>query len=468
MTALSQRKIDIVRSLVESAPDKIVGGLQLALAETSEGSALGSVRRLVDMEVGERRLRNTVLQAIAPMCVGDGRSERSLTFPAGVLPLIWRGLRATAAEEVREAETAFGEFFDEEMSAEVFDQLARIAAYGLRSRQYPLFREAAELADAARPGGGEELAACLDLSPVLRRAIPRIPEWLASFSGGSAAAARLAYKDAVAVSEDAGPRFFEMLAAQMEHPWMVLRIICEVMDKPNERYLADSEMAGFGERLMDEIDASLRAIARLDADGGPEAAREAGRRVELITLQITELETYVDLAKERGWGRLIAKQKASLAGVVEGRIREAEKYAIQALPTERARLKRIRRPLPCLGVSPDARIIRRATTLLTFVQEVRTSANYGGFAAARGKMLEAVGEHIDSYVDEVVDLLKTGDAEDEAVALAFLEVAAGLSLLIRGEKAAELVRRRAAGAVNPEAPQLLDDEPPDPPAERWG
>ncbi len=468
MPALSQRKIDIVRTLVETAPDKIVGGLQMALAETGEDSALGSVRRLVEREVGERRLRNTVLQAIAPMCVGDGRAPGYLTFPSGVLPLVWRALRATAVEEVREAEMAFNEFSPEDGSDEAFDHLARIAAYGLRSREYPLFREAAERADAARPGGAEQLAACLELSPVVRRATPRIGEWLASFSGGSAAAARLAYKDAVAIAEDAGPRFFEMLAAQMPQPWMVLRIISEVMDKPNERYLADSEMAVFGERLMDEIDASLKAIARLDADGGSGAAREAGRRVELITLQITELETCVDLAKEHGWGHRVSKQKASLAAVVEGRIREAEKYAVLALPTERARLRRIRRPQPRLTLPPDTRTVSRATTLLTFVQEVRSSANYGGFAAARSKMLETVGEHIDIYVEELIDLVKTGDVEDEALAQDFLGVAADLSLLIRGQKAADLVRRRAAAASNPEAAAHDDETLAEPAAEPWG
>jgi len=469
MGALSPRKIEIVRTLVEAAPDKIVGGLQMALADTGEDSPLGSVRRLVELEVGERRLRNTVLQAIAPMCVGDGRDARALTFPSRVLPLIWRGLRATAAEEVEEAEQAFTEFSPEDSSAEAFDQLARIAAYALRSREYPEFRQAAELADQSRSGGAEQLAACLELSPVVRRAALRIPEWLSAFDENSAAAARLAYKDAVAISDDAGPRFFEMMAAQMTHPWMVLRIISEVMDKPNERYLADSEMAGFGERLMDEMDDSLKAIAKLDLDGGDEAARRAGKLVELITLQVTELETYIDLSREHGWGHRIAKQKAALASVVEGRIRDAEKYATLALPTERAKLRRIRRPQPRLSLPPDATHVGRAKTLLTFVQEVRSSANYGGFAHARSKMLETVGEYIDIYVEELVDLVKTGDVPDPDLAQDFLGVAADLSLLLRGEKAADLVRRRAAAAANPDMPLANDHEDEaDAPGEMWG
>lgn len=452
MAALSRRKIEIVRTLVEAAPDRVVGNLQVALADTVEDSALGSVRRLVEEEVSERRFRNLVLQPIAPLCVGDGRDPATLRFPARALPLIWRGLRATAGDEIEEALEAFYEFNPEETSAEAFDRLTRIAAFGLRARAYPEFLQAAELCDQGRPGGAEQLAACLDLSPVVRRATLRIPEWLASFNEESSAATRLAYKDAVAIAEDAGPRFFEMLAAQMVHPWMVLRIISEVMDKPNERYLADSEMAVFGERVMDDIDEALKAISRLDIDGGPEAGRQAGKKVELITLQIAELETCIDLSKDHGWGHRISKQKTTLASVVDGRLRDTDKHVVAALPTQAPSLRRIRRRIPRLTLPPDPAQVARATALLTFVQEVRTSANYGGFAATRAKLLEKLGDYVDHYVDEAVDLLKTGDAEDEGIAHAFLAVAADFILLMRGEKDADLVRRRAQAAAQPDLP----------------
>lgn len=452
MRALSERKIEIVRSLVEAAPDKIVGGLHLALADTGDDSALGSVRRLVETEVQERSFRNIVLQPVAPMCVGDGSDPRTLSFPARVLPLLWRGLRATASVEVAEAEQAFIEFNPEETSATAFDQLAKIAAYAIRSRQAPEFAQAAELCDRARPDGADQLATCLDIAPVVRRAILRMPEWLAQFSEASAVSARLAYKDAVAIAEDSGPIFFEMLAAQMAHPWMILRIISEVMDKPTERYLADSEMAGFGERVMTEIDEALKSIARIDLDAGPEAGRDAGKLAELVTLQIAELETCIDLTRDHGWGHRIAKQKKTLASVVEGRLRDAEKITIQALPTQPARLARIRRNIPRLTLPPDPKQVGRSLTLLTFAQEIRSSANYGGFAAARAKLLEKLADYIDHYVEELLDLLKTGDAEDEAIARDFLVVAADFNLLVQGEKAADLVRRRAAAAIHVDPP----------------
>jgi len=449
MSALSERKIAIVRTLVESAPDRVVGSLRQALAETVDNSALGGVKRLVEVEVYERTLRNAVLQPIAPMCVGGGDDPHKLTFPSRVLGLLWRGLRAVDDDELI---TVVRNAAENDTPAHTVtaaeDQLTALTAAGLRAREQADFRATAELCDQVRPGGAELLAACLDIAPVVRRSTQRLPEWLAHPGGETAAGARVAYRDACAVDDDAGPRFFEMLSAQMAYPWMVLRVISAVMDKPNERYLADSEMAGFGESLLSDIDEALATIGGLQADAGPQAARSAAKLAELVVQQIMEIETCVDLEREHGWGHRIHKQRASLAGVVEGRLREAEKATMDALPVQTARNHRVRRPVPRLGVPADDRLAARAVTLLSFSDELHTTANYGGFSSARNKMVERLGEYIDHYVDEVVDLIKTGEVDDVAIATAYLEHAAVFSQLIRGGKAGEIVRRRAHAALH--------------------
>jgi hypothetical protein len=451
MAAISERKIEIVRQLVEAAPDRVVGGLQAALAETTDDSALAGVRRLVEVEARDRRLRNGILQPIVPMCVGDGRGLGRLVFPARALACIWRGLKVISPDGVADAAVALVDYRPGESPTDPFDALVRLAADALRNRQTRDFEQAADVCDEARPGGADLFALCLDLAPVVRRTIPKLPDWTAHFGDETSASARLAYKDAVAIADDAGPRFFELLSAQLPYPWMVLRVISAVMDKPTERYLADSEMAVFGERVMREIDEALKAIAHLDLEAGPEAGRAAGKRVELITFQISEMETCIDLSREHGWGHDIVKFKKSLAAVVESHLRNAEKFAAAALPMQMMKIARVRRNVPKLNAMPDPLATRRAITLLTFVQEVRSSANYGGFAAARGKLLEKLGDMLDTYVEEVLDHLRTGDVEDEAVGYAYLEIAAEVALLARDEKASELVRRRAA-AVRHEGP----------------
>jgi hypothetical protein len=449
MAALSERKLEVVRTLVETAPDRVVDGLHQALAEASGDTALASVRRLVETEARDRQLRNIVLLPIVPMCIGDGRDPLRLTFPAQVLGLIWRGLKAQAPAVVHNAELALYDYRPGETSTEQFDRLVRLAAKAIRAAEVRAFRDISEVCDAARPDGAAILLACLDLSPVVREVSHRLPAWTGQQGSNANVGARLAYKDAVAISEDAGPRFFQMLAAQLQNHWMILRIISAVMEKPTERYLAETELGVFGEWVLRDIEEALAAVADLDIDGGSPAAVQAARLVDQITMQANDLETYVTLSREEGWGKALAKHRKSLASTVESRFREAEKQFDLALPCGTSKLKRIRRSIPKLDAAPDQAAVGRCETLLIFAGEVRFSSNYGGFASARSKMLEHMGEQLDQYVEELLDLLKTGEAVNEAHARSFLSVAADFNRLVRDDKAAELVRRRAAVAFAP-------------------
>jgi hypothetical protein len=451
MVALSERKIAIVRSLVESAPDRVVGRLQEALVDSAGDTILAGIRRLVEVEAADRRLRNAVLQPIAPMFIGDGVDDRRLIFPGRALPHLWLGLKDLAPDIVAAVETSIADDGLEEMDRRPLDALTRLAASALRAREQDDFFAAAEICDRARPDGAEALAACIDLAPVVRRALPRLPAWVGYSGEDTAAASRIAYKDAVAIADDAGPRFFEMIAAQLSPSWLVLRVISSVMDKPTERYLADSEAGGFGERVMTEIDEALAAIAKLDVNAGPAAGRKAGRRVALIAQQTMELEACIALDRDHGWGHRIVNQRKALASLVEGCLREAEKLAAAALPTEMASKQRMHRKLPRLTMPPDHRAVIRAMTLLAFIQETRVSANYAGFSATHAKALENIGAMLDHYIEDVLDHIKTGDAPDLAIAEGFLGVAADFWQMIRDERTASLIRRRAAAACHSES-----------------
>jgi hypothetical protein len=167
------------------------------------------------------------------------------------------------------------------------------------------------------------------------------------------------------------------------------------------------------------------------------------------------METFVTVSRDHGWGKALVKHRKSLASIVEGRFRETEIYFSGALPGGKANAKRGRRSLPDLSGPPDEVAVRRCETLLAFVGEVRFSSNYGGFASARSKLLESLGDQLDLYVEELLDLLKTGEAQNEANVRAYVSIAANFSGQVRDEKAADLVRRRAASAVAPPPVDLV-------------
>lgn len=448
--ALSDRKIEIVRTLVEQAPDKVVGSLRQALAQTADESALGGVKRLVEGEVADRTLRNTVLQPIVPMCVGAGDDADTLTFPSRALPLIWRALKRRYPETIEKARVTLEEEFEAHKIEDALNVVSRAAADGVREKADPDFQAAYDLAEAGRPGGGALLTACLDITPIVRRSIQRLPEWTTHPGGQTTAAARLAYKDSVAIVDDAGPIYFQMLAAQMAEPWMVMRVISAVMDKPTERYLRDSELASFAEKLLAGIDRQIAVIAGLKPEDGPPAGRAAARTAERVVHEIMELEGSVEMPRDSGWGMRVVKQRAALAGAVEAKLKEAERTATQALPMFAPRNQRVRQQQPQLSQMPEPRLVQGAITLLSFSDELRSTANYGGFSTVRNKMVEKLGEYLDHYVDAVIDLVRCNEVEDRAIASAFLQKVAEFNQLIRGDKAADLVRRQAQAALHPE------------------
>src|SRR5690606_26697880 len=369
MAALPEDKIEIVRALVEQAPDPVVGRLQAALAEAGGDDALASVRQLVDLEADDRRVRNSVLAPIVPMCVGDGRAPDRLQFPKQVLGLIWRGLKQAAPEGVIDARGILHELVGCEQSRDAFDRLTRGAAAARRggagrgcaaaaaradaAREGSDFVAAAEAADAVREGGAGLLAGCLELAPVVRLACQRLPEWITRMGRDETAQARVSFKDAVALRSDGGPLFFEMLSAQLAHPSHVLRVISGVMDKPDEHYFAASESAVFALRLMDEIDEGLTRLAGFDAEGGREAGREAARAVERITGQVCEIEGAIRLDRDGGWGRRIAHQRSLLAEAVESRLKALERAIAAALPMRQERVAGRLKPVPRVDREPD-------------------------------------------------------------------------------------------------------------------
>ena len=164
----------------------------------------------------------------------------------------------------------------------------------------------------------------------------------------------------------------------------------------------------------------------------------------VITQQTFEMECCIELNKESGWGKRLHGQKMSLAGVVEGKLKDADKLVTAALPTE-SQAGRFRKQTPKLEMPPDPKIVGRAMTLMGFMAEARHHADHGGYSAVQTKVMEKLAAMIEHYVDEVLDIVRNGDADKE-IAREFLLVAAGFTALIRDDKAGDLVRRRAMAA----------------------
>jgi hypothetical protein len=238
-----------------------------------------------------------------------------------------------------------------------------------------------------------------------------------------------------------------MLTAHLTEPWLILRVIAGVMDRPTDAYVAASELSGFGERVLADIDRRLAAVAAFKATSGRQAAIATARTLHLATVEIGEFDQAFHLSPDGPWAGRIVKQKRWLAETVEALLQTADRTIAQALPLHTVRLgPRTLKGVPQLTQDPDPAMVEKAATLLTFIDEVRPSASAGGFAASRAKVLETLGERLDTYVEDVLADIHADDGVDIPRARAFLEIAAQLCGLARDEKSAQIVRRRAAAA----------------------
>ena len=238
MTALSEFQVCALSGVIEQAPDAAVDRLERSLLGDVAG-ALGPVRDLVRVECEDRRARAAVFGPLLPLC-GPDRGDVRPAYPRALPSRLWRALKLKTPRGVEAAVIISQRLAPPDGGGSaIYDSLCREAAAGLRDRSED-FAAIAEALDATGPGAAGAFAGLLDVAPVARATLQRLPEWMNHMNEDAAAAARLAFKDATQVAEDAGLRLMEILFAHMEEPSRILRLICAVMDRPGESYVAAS------------------------------------------------------------------------------------------------------------------------------------------------------------------------------------------------------------------------------------
>jgi hypothetical protein len=439
MGELSEVRLGAVRKLIEQVPDRTIRTLESVLASSGGDRSFALVSDMINAEKLDRRLRASVFAPIAPLCEAEGHVIGRLTFPPRAIVLAWQAVKAVDPDLVEQALRDAGMLRPDDDFPPVFDEICLKVVHGLEEG------DAAYAALAALLGATKAtFTRSLSLAPLARTVLPKLPVWVRTLSNEPAAAIRLAFRDATAVDEDAGPAFMELLYGQLEEPWQVLRLISLVMDRPSDRYLASSELAVFGERLMGETDRRIELIRRFDWKRGREAGVEAAVAVQFAVTVIAEFEQWFEVARDGPWGRRLAAQKRSLALAAEARLKEADSAVGAALPVNTSRLViRTIRGEPDLSEPPAPDALCKAEALVTFVCETRTSAGNAGFATNRAKVVDALDARIAHYADDIIDNLHSGEGDLER-ARAFLDAAAELLGLVRDPRAADILRRRAA------------------------
>ena len=440
--SLSVSQSTILRSIFSAAPDSAVVSLEAALSgEVTRGGAMAEVHGLVAQEATSRRLRGLVFLPVAPLCKPGRRTMPH--FPAQTLALLWTATSAANPGAARAAE-ALGPCEDDDdrvFAAKVCDSLCATAAAGLRGDD-PRFDAARDLL-AKADASVEIFATLLDLAPLVRAALHQMPDWMGRMTAERSAAIRLAYKDAGELAEDGGPRLLDMLCAHMPDPCRVLHLISAIMDRPSDRFAAASEIARFGEFLMDDIDRRLTEFRNFDTSGGRASGVSAAAALQLAALEIAEFETSLELSRDGPWGARLGRQKQALAQLAEAGLAQIDKALEAALPTQMVKFGKGLRGFPRLNQDPIPAAVRKAESLLSFFEQSRASANQAGYGSARSKAGEKMDGRIDQYVEDLLELLRSEEPQNTDRIRLYLGVCAELIAIARGEQAAAIIRRRA-------------------------
>lgn len=445
MAGPTPAQLGAVRMLIETAPDHALRSLQAALLGAGDGP-MGQIRDMVSVEQKARSLRDAVLSPLMPLFGAEG-AIGGPRFPKRVCTVLWSELKRRDRVLVEEARLAEEDRYPDEPIPPAFDQLCARAAAHLRSTPEAFFRGE----DAAR---AEQLAAFFDLAPVARVVLARLPEWLGKATDERVAQLKLLFKDATGVAEDATPRLLELVLAHLPEPAKILRLIAQITDHAGDRYLASSELATFGERLLADVDGRIAAVKTFDAAGGAAAAQTAADHVNHTGAVLSEIEEDVGLSRDGPWGARVAGARKALAASVESRLRDVEGQVALALPLQNVRIAgRMTRPAPKLGVEPDALAVERARSLTLFLDKVRAAASAGGYGALRNAVAAKVAERMNVYADEALHAVNAGEAPDNDRALRYVEIAAEFLGYAEDPKAAQFIRRRAAVAGGIETSQ---------------
>jgi hypothetical protein len=445
MAQFNEARLDAVRTLVARAPDLAVQSLASLLAsDASDDASLRLVRQIVGAEARDRQVRNAAFAPLSILCAPPVGLPR-VSFPRDTPLRLWRALKAYDADLADKIARLPARMDGAEETRALLNEFCLGAADALDGRLSPAFASLADYLDQS-PRGASRVTLLLRLSPILRHALLRLPDWIENIGGECGAAIRLAFKDASDFGGEASFLYIETLVAAMETPTHILRLINVILDRPSDRYLSGSELGGLGQRLLDLIDEKVQSIQKFDPRRGLEGGVAVASAADQASLMMSEFETQLTLSRESVWGSRIVQQKRALSLAMETRLREVESAIAAVLPVKMIRVNgKPLRGAPNVPAMPDPDAVHKALSLAGMLEGCRTSANLTGFAALRRKIIESQEQWLDIYINDLLDMLRKGEVEPEP-ARAHLDIAAELMGLVRDPKSAELVRRRAAAA----------------------
>ena len=445
MGVVSEKRLDMIRGLAKALPQSSLRSLELALGLTKD-EALIQVRELISVELEFRHVKEAVFAPFLPMFQPRADGLRGVTFAPWVIDRIWTALERFEPELYKQSRYALRGLRTEDPTPVVFFRL--VTAAGQLIRQCP---EEILPAKASQEDGVvlAEFANYLDLHRISRHALAKLPSLMGRIDAEKAAAMRLMFGDACAIDVEGGYRLLELLFANLEDGSQIVKFVATVSDRPNDRFLAQSELADFGTRILDHIEDNLKDLKLFMGNRHRQCADLglASERVGQSLSQLQSFEHFIELAREGPWGKRVGEAHKLIAELVEAQLRGAERVIDDALPMKSERVYgRVKKETPRLDKPPSDEVVLRARQTLKFIKQVRNTATAGGFAALHSRTVQSIEGMLDSYFEELLSMANGEEPFDADTLMQFFEMVTDMMEALLGEEKAHTARRRVASS----------------------
>jgi hypothetical protein len=439
MSQLTTADQEAIRAVLSRCADETLSTVSAATAGMT-GTKAAEFRMILKEEVLDRRRQALVFGPLAPMFRPRRDEVAAMTFPAQVLPQLWRLARAREPRLLDRLEN------DDLQCGDVANRICQAAASAVRDQPHRVWSP--ELEPELREAGLRDLAACLDLAHLARRALPSLQSWLKQPDDDQLAELRLLIHDCGTVHVDGARRLLEILFAHLDDAVLVLRLVTRISGSAKqETFLSASEFADFVNRLLAGVQTRAERVAAWAPSVEAEELSAVLRDLEWCAEVLDEMDVTLDLDPRSEWGRSAREARLVLSDRLSRLISSAEGAVDRALPLVRVKIAgRMTRMAPLVGAPLAGPAMDEALAVLQVMGAVRNVAGTFGCEAGRRTAVEALSLRLTDYADDLLSMIRDQEAPDEEHALGQVGAAARFLEALGAQSPARTVRRRAAAA----------------------
>lgn len=445
MSVIAEKRMNILKGLVRTLPQASLRALETALGLTGEVKMV-EVRDLIAAEMEFRQVREAVFMPYMPLFRARADGLAGVTFASWIVNGLWAALEKSEPDLHAQAQFAWRSLRPEDPTPVVFFRLVTAAAHICHKTPETILPPDA---DAEARAAVAEFGHYLDLHRLARQGLARLNDFMGRIDADKAAALRVLFNDASDLDTQGGTRLLEIIFAHLDDGAQIIKFVAIVSDRPNDRFLAMSELADFGTRILDRIETDLAGLkAFMSGRGqGCDDLDTAGDRVAQCLGQIQTFGHYVELTRGGPWGIRVSEAQKAIAGLVEHQFRSAEKALEGVMPMRTERVYgRVKKAAPDYVRVPSAESLARARGVLVFIRKVRPIAMSGGFATLHSKTVETCELTLDAYFTELLAVANGDEPFDADQLLGGFERITDLMEALCGEEKGQLARRRVASS----------------------